>query len=135
MWLPLAVGADSERLRLQVPTEKHWSKVSDVVTIQEIRALADRIAREFQPDKIILFGSYGKGDADADSDVDLLVVVPHAGKCWEAAATVRGRVRPSFPVDLIVRSPEALRERLDLGDVFFDDIVRHGKLLYENRHI
>ena len=41
---------------------------------EPIRRMVDRIVRRFAPDKIILFGSYARGDAGPDSDVDLLIV-------------------------------------------------------------
>ncbi len=41
-----------------------------------IPVMVERIVREFQPSRIILFGSYARGEAAADSDVDLLVVMP-----------------------------------------------------------
>jgi predicted nucleotidyltransferase len=46
----------------------------------DIQSLADNIVREFQPEKIILFGSHARGDAKPDSDVDLLVIMPRNGK-------------------------------------------------------
>lgn len=100
--------------------------------MSEIRKLADRIAQEFHPEKIILFGSYAEGNPTDDSDVDLFVILPCQGKPWEMAAAVRSRIRPAFPVDLIVRSPQGLRERLEMGDVFFQYILKNGKLLYES---
>jgi predicted nucleotidyltransferase len=106
-----------------------------MVSLEDIQKLAGRIAREFRPESIILFGSYARGNPRADSDVDLLVVLPHTDKCWETAASVRGRVRPRFPVDLVVRSPEELHKRLEIGDVFFRDILEHGTTLYEARHV
>src|SRR3990170_3351045 len=45
-----------------------------MVQLAEIRQFSDRIAREFEPEKIILFGSYAYGQADEDSDVDVLVI-------------------------------------------------------------
>ena len=57
---------------------------------EAIQAVADRIAEEFDPDKIILFGSYAYGDPKPWSDVDLLVVMePTEGvwrKCWPIRA-------------------------------------------------
>ena len=44
-----------------------------------IRAVVKQIAEKFQPDKIILFGSYARGTAHGESDVDLLVVLPTQG--------------------------------------------------------
>ena len=41
-----------------------------------IREYVRRVAECFQPDRIILFGSYAYGTPNEDSDVDLLVVMP-----------------------------------------------------------
>src|SRR5438067_13381382 len=41
-----------------------------------IRRFARDVAEQFQPDKIILFGSYAYGEPHDDSDVDILVVMP-----------------------------------------------------------
>ena len=51
-----------------------------MVERSEIEDLAGRIAKEFKPERIILFGSYASGAPSPDSDVDLLVVLPHQGK-------------------------------------------------------
>jgi predicted nucleotidyltransferase len=108
-----------------------------VVAHNAIHELADRIAESFRPEKIILFGSYAYGRPTPDSDVDLLIVMPHEGQSWDAAARIRGTVRPRFPVDFLVRTPQKLRERLAMGDVFLREIVRRGRVLYEagNRRV
>jgi predicted nucleotidyltransferase len=41
-----------------------------------IRRFARQVGERFQPDKIMLFGSYAYGKPHADSDVDILVVMP-----------------------------------------------------------
>lgn len=105
-----------------------------MVTMSEIKKLADRIAEEFKPDRIILFGSYADGVPDPDSDVDLLVLTDHDGKGWEYAARIRDRIRPPFPLDLIIRRPEQLRKRLADGDPFLSEIVERGEVLYEADH-
>jgi len=46
------------------------------VTQEQIQEYSDRIAAEFKPERIILFGSYAYGAPTRDSDVDLLVVMP-----------------------------------------------------------
>ncbi len=84
--------------------------------MKQIEALSRQIGREFHPEQIVLFGSYAYGRATKDSDVDLLVVMPHNGKGWRLAGKIRGCVRPKFPLDLLVRSPEQIRQRLTLGD-------------------
>jgi predicted nucleotidyltransferase len=99
--------------------------------MQEIQAFASRIAEQFRPQRIILFGSYARGDFTADSDVDLLVVLPFEGKSWRVAAEIRQRARPSFPLDLLVRTPEQIRQRLMAGDTFLQEVVQQGKVLHE----
>lgn len=105
-----------------------------MVAMADIRELADRIAQEFRPQRIILFGSHAYGDATADSDVDLMVVVAYPRKSWQMATQIRARVRPTFPLDLLVRSPEQLRERLAMGDPFLREVAARGKVLYEADH-
>lgn len=105
-----------------------------MVTLREIQDLADGITCEFHPERIILFGSYARGEPTPDSDVDLLVVVPYNGKCWEMASRIRGHFRPGFPLDLVVRSPAELRRRVAMGDVFLRDVCDRGTVLYEANH-
>ena len=93
--------------------------------------LSGRIASEFRPDRIILFGSYARGAPTIDSDVDLLVVLPFDGKVVDKSVEIRLKVRPPFPVDLIVRTPEKVRERVEMGDGFMQEILDEGKVLYE----
>jgi predicted nucleotidyltransferase len=102
-----------------------------VVSLADIQEFARRVAEAFHPERIILFGSYAAGAPGADSDVDLLVVMPHEGKPWRKATEIRGRARPPFPLDLLVRSPEELRARLAMGDCFLQEICDKGRVLYE----
>ncbi len=103
-----------------------------MVGMEQIRALSQQIAREFHPERVVLFGSYAYGTATEDSDVDLLVVMPYKGKGWRLAGKIRGHVRPQFPVDLLVRSPEQIRRRLSLGDCFLKEVTEKGRVLYES---
>jgi len=103
-----------------------------MVALKDIQAFVERIAGNFQPERIILFGSYAWGKPTPDSDVDLLVVLPFQGKNWKMASKIRKQIHPPFPVDLVVRTSEQLRQRLKQGDGFLEDITRNGKVLYEN---
>jgi predicted nucleotidyltransferase len=96
-----------------------------------IEKLCERIAREFQPEKIILFGSQAEGTADADSDIDLLVVMPHAGSPLRQAGEMLRRLQVWMPVDLIVRSAEEIEQRLAQGDRFMREVLERGKVMYE----
>lgn len=102
-----------------------------MIDISKIQALSRRIASEFKPERIILFGSYAYGRPDEDSDVDLLVVMPLEGKGIYKSLEILNRIEPDFAIDLLVRSPEQIQERLALNDFFLRGIVEKGKVLYE----
>ena len=102
-----------------------------MVSKKDIQELADRIARKFQPDKIILFGSYADGGPSADSDVDLLVVLPFEGKNVTKSVEILTRTNPLFPVDLLARNPEDTHRRYELGDPLIRAALDGGEILYE----
>ncbi len=96
-----------------------------------IREVAERIVQEFQPERIILFGSYAYGTPTPDADVDLLVIVPFEGKAPRKSLEILNKVDPKFSVDIVVRTPEQVQQRLTWNDFFLRDIMEKGKVLYE----
>jgi predicted nucleotidyltransferase len=98
---------------------------------KKINAFVNEVARQFQPQRVVLFGSYAYGQPGADSDVDLLVIMPHEGHSAIHAAEIRKRIRAGFPMDLIVRSPGEIQRRLAMNDFFITEIFQQGKTLYE----
>lgn len=98
------------------------------------KALADlcrRIVREFDPDKVILFGSHASGHARPDSDVDLLVILPFEGGGFRKSLEILNRVDPAFAVDLVVRRPEDAARRYREGDPLIREAFDRGRPLYE----
>ncbi|MBD1876502.1 nucleotidyltransferase domain-containing protein [Nodosilinea sp. FACHB-131] len=102
-----------------------------MVDMQQIEALGWQIAEQFNPDRIILFGSYAYGEPTEDSDVDLLVVLPFEGHSFRKASEILRVTDPDFAVDLMARTPEQLRQRLELGDFFIQEICEKGRVLHE----
>jgi uncharacterized protein len=92
----------------------------------------ERIARELQPEAIILFGSYAYGQPTPDSDVDLLVIweteLPHLERYLAVSQLLAPR---PFPVDILVKTPKELAQALASGDFFLKEIVSQGEVLYE----
>src|SRR5689334_7193856 len=101
---------------------------------EDIRALCGKIAREFNPDKIVLFGSHAHGRPRWDSDVDLLVIMPFKGSSHLQAVKIRSRIEPQIAVDLLVRTPQQISRRLAMGDSFMREILERGKIIYEANH-
>jgi predicted nucleotidyltransferase len=100
------------------------------IPMRVIRRFARQVAERFQPEKIILFGSYAYGTPHADSDVDILVVMPARSQHTQAVR-IRWAILAPFPMDLIVRTPKNLQWRLEEGESFHTEIVTKGKVLYE----
>src|SRR5205809_3089111 len=102
-----------------------------MVEMEKIKTLTSQIAREFNPNRIILFGSYAYGQPSDHSDVDILVVLPFKGKAVRKAIEIRNRLNAGMPLDLLVRTPEQLAERLEHDDWFMREIIERGRTLYE----
>ena len=101
---------------------------------QQIQQFCEQIAREFQPERIILFGSHAYGKPHQFSDVDLLVVMPFEGSPLQQAARILIKLEPKMSVDLLVRTPEQVRQRLAMQDRFMHEIMERGKVAYEAQH-
>ena len=96
----------------------------------QIRDFVREVADRFAPQQIVLFGSHAEGNVTADSDVDLLVVLPHDKRDTAMVIEILQTVRPTFPLDLLVRTPETLAKRIALGDFFLKHIMEKGQTLY-----
>jgi uncharacterized protein len=96
-----------------------------------IHAAAQQIAERFQPEKIVLFGSYAHGHPRPDSDVDLLVIMDTPLKETEQAIRICRAIDYHFGLDVIVRTPVMLARRLALGDLFLREAISTGQVLYE----
>src|SRR5438876_9651457 len=101
----------SKRQPVAKATAERWYR-SPNIPRAVIRRFARDVAVQFQPDKIILFGSYAYGEPHDDSDVDILVVMP-ARNQLDQALRISLTIDPPFPLDIIVRTPRNLKMWLD----------------------
>jgi predicted nucleotidyltransferase len=102
-----------------------------MVALNDIQELSRRIAEEFDPDKIILFGSHAYGTPKEYSDVDLLVIMPFEGHGLDKSLEILNRVNPRFSIDLLVRRPEDTERRYREFDPLIRDALDEGRVLYE----
>ncbi|MCU0784978.1 MAG: nucleotidyltransferase domain-containing protein [Verrucomicrobia bacterium] len=102
---------------------------------RQIRKFAEAVAQTFRPHKIILFGSYAYGKPTEDSDVDLLIVMNRTRVRGERMSVrIRRRIPAGFPLDLLVRTPKFIAQRMAWEDCFTQEILTKGKVLYEAGH-
>ncbi len=96
-----------------------------------INEMVRRIVAQFQPEKIILFGSYARGTAGPDSDVDLLVVMPVKGSKRKTQLQIRTALHDiRIPKDVIVSNPKEFAWRKDVVGTVEWPATHEGKVLY-----
>jgi predicted nucleotidyltransferase len=99
---------------------------------EKIREMARRIAEQFSPEKIILFGSHARGDAGPDSDVDLLVVMSGPGSERERTIGMRMAVRGlGLAKDICVVTADDIDRYRDVLGTIIKPALSEGKVLYE----
>jgi uncharacterized protein len=102
------------------------------IPLAAIEDVVQQIAARFQPEQIILFGSYAYGKPRPDSDVDLMVIMDTALSETRQAVEILKAISYRFGLDLLVYTPYRLAQRLEWGDPFLQEIVTHGKVMYES---
>ena len=98
-------------------------KIADIVT---------KIVSGYNPDKIILFGSYATGKPTEDSDLDLMVIkatdLPRPQRTVQVRKMLYGAM---IPIDLIVYTPQEIAESKENKFSFVSEVLNTGKTLYE----
>jgi hypothetical protein len=102
--------------------------------IQTINDFKNKLVEIYQPERVILSSSYASGKIHADSDGDILGILSFEGKNPVKSAEILNQIDPQFPIDLIVRTPEQVRERQKNNDFFIKEIIKKGVVLYEAHH-
>jgi predicted nucleotidyltransferase len=108
-------------------TETHISPAT-------IQAVAQFIVERFDPEQVILFGSYARGEVGQDSDIDLLVILRVAGE-QQRGNPIRRAIAERFvlPVDVVIRTTEAVARHRDDPYSLTHQVLEEGVVLYERR--
>lgn len=96
--------------------------------IESVKKYADRVRRDFNVKKVILFGSYAKGTALEDSDIDVAVVFEHIDGDYLDVITRLSRIRRDVEHRI---EPVALDESNDKSG-FLEEIARSGVIVYKS---
>jgi predicted nucleotidyltransferase len=98
-----------------------------------IKDMAEFIKKRFNPQKVMLFGSYAYGKPSSESDIDLLIVMNTPLRFHKQAAIIRLALDEAFnvflPMDIIVRDQDEIEKRVKQGDFFIKEILEEGILL------
>lgn len=104
-----------------------------MVALNEIAELSRRIAEEFRPEKIILFGSHAYGTPKEFSDIDLLIIMPFQGHPFDQATEILARVPHRGFVDVVVQTPDEASRRYRELDPLTRDAFDRGTVLYARK--
>lgn len=99
-----------------------------------IKEAVDKIIKEFNPEKIILFGSYAYGKPTIDSDIDLMIIMDTDEKPHKRTVTIRKALKDiGIPKDIVVKTPEEFERFKDIVGTVIYPAAHKGRLLYERR--
>jgi len=98
-------------------------------------ALVARIVDALQPERVILFGSWARGDARPDSDIDLFVQVAPGTNTHDAARKAYAAIREMYGdlkrgVDIVVRDRDFVRRYAGLVGTVLTPVMEEGRILY-----
>ncbi|MFB6356839.1 MAG: nucleotidyltransferase domain-containing protein [bacterium] len=105
---------------------------------REINELVNKIVREVDPMRIIVFGSCGRNKQTQGSDLDLLVVteLPSNETIWSLRTKIRNLLSDrSFPLDLVIQTPELFERQKDQLGMLAETADREGEVLYQRSKV
>ena len=99
-----------------------------MLTVDEIRTIVTPLVEPFPVVRVILFGSYARGEATEKSDVDLIIDYDPALSYWEFLG-VMGDIIKKMPIEVDVLGLDEIKK-----SELFDNISNEGVVIYERRY-
>jgi len=99
-----------------------------------LKNIVERVTNNFNPEKIILFGSYAYGHPTIDSDMDIMIVMDTDEKPHKRAVSIRKVLKGiGIPKDIIVKTPEEFERFKDIVGTIVYPAAHKGRVIYERR--
>ncbi len=101
---------------------------------EKVQEVIRKIVEGYDPEKIIIFGSYARGDWTEDSDLDVLVVKETDARWIDRTVAVSILCRPrTVPVDIFVKTQGEIEDMLDGRSLFMRTVLDEGMVAYERQ--
>lgn len=100
--------------------------------LDRLKKIAQKLKREYGAEKVILYGSYARGEETEHSDTDILVIANAEKRFFERRAEVLKILRDLYDglaLSPIVLTPKEIEESLRIGDIFIQEILEEGQSL------
>ena len=99
--------------------------------LKDLKGITNRLVKYYDPEKIILFGSYGKRDASEGSDIDLFIIKDTNKRPIDRRIEVEKMLsNRNMPLDIVVYTPSEVRLLYYRGSPFIEEVMERGRLLY-----
>lgn len=105
-------------------------KRRDELTLELERILGILIP-QYNPNKIILFGSLAKDHSNETSDIDLMIIKNTPQRYWKRIDEVFHLIHPRQPMDIFVITPNEIKDSLKKENQYLKEILEEGKIVYE----
>ncbi len=110
-------------------------KVGELVSRETINNIAKEIANRFNPEKIVLFGSYASNRENPDSDVDFLIVMESDLPHYQRSVPLQLMFRPMpCAVDFLIFTPEEVNNWNGIPNHIITEALKNGKIIYERKY-
>ncbi len=109
------------------------SKPRETVQLPKaVQEIIDRIVEGYDPERVIIFGSYARGDASEGSDLDVLVVKETEEREIQRRIELSRLIGlRNLGVDVIAKTPGEVQYMLDRRSLFMHTIMDEGVVAYE----
>lgn len=102
--------------------------------LSNVEAVLQRLIDAYDPERVILFGSHATGAAERESDIDLLIVKETDRRPTDRRIEVeRLLFDRRIPLDILVYTPQELRDLYAAGSPFVEDVIETGRVLYKRK--
>ena len=99
--------------------------------LSNVEAVLQRLIDAYDPERVILFGSHATGAAERESDIDLLIVKETDRRPTDRRIEVERLLSDRrIPLDILVYTPQELRDLYAAGSPFVEDVIETGRVLY-----
>lgn len=102
----------------------------------DVQAEISRIVealRAYEPEKVILYGSFARGDYHAGSDLDLIIVKETDRSFTDRIGDALRFCRSRIPIEPLVYRPSEMAAMLQRGNDFLETALKEGIVIYEQQ--
>lgn len=93
-----------------------------------VKNIIDQL-KPYNPEKIILFGSYAYGNPTENSDVDLVIIKNTTEPFLERQKQARSLLRTTTPVDIFVFTPSEFK-KASSNNLLIREVAKSGSIIY-----